>query len=83
MYAIIDVGSNTVRLNIYKLENGRLNFVVSRKETVGLASYVKNGAMMPAGIHRVAAVLTECRYPADINGVRPVGTFERVPGGKS
>ncbi|MBO6179372.1 MAG: phosphatase [Selenomonadaceae bacterium] len=61
MYAIIDVGSNTVRLNIYKYEFGRLSFVLSRKESVGLASYVKNGAMMRAGIHRVAAVLAEFR----------------------
>ncbi|MBO6303798.1 MAG: phosphatase [Selenomonadaceae bacterium] len=75
MYAIIDVGSNTVRLNIYKLEHGRLNFVVSRKETVGLASYVKNGAMMPAGIHRVAAVLTEFRELLEDLNVESIHVF--------
>ena len=59
MYAIIDVGSNTVRLNIYKMEYGRLSLVLSRKESVGLASYVKNGQMMPSGILRVSSVLKE------------------------
>ncbi len=52
MYAIIDVGSNTVRMNIYKLENGQFSLVMGKKESVGLASYVKNGQMLPEGVNR-------------------------------
>ena len=59
MYAIVDVGSNTVRLNIYKLEYGNLSLVLNKKESVGLASYVKNGQMMPSGINRVSQVLMD------------------------
>lgn len=58
MYAIVDVGSNTVRLNIYKMEYGQPVPVLSRKESVGLASYVRNGQMLPAGIQLVTEVLS-------------------------
>lgn len=58
MYAVVDVGSNTVRLNIYKMEYGQPVPVLSRKESVGLASYVRNGQMLPAGIQRVTEVLS-------------------------
>ena len=61
MYAIIDVGSNTVRMNIYKLENGQFSLVMGKKESVGLASYVKNGQMLPEGVNRACEVLTEFR----------------------
>ena len=61
MYAIIDVGSNSVRLNIYKNEEGRLSLVFSKKESVGLASYVKKGQMVPDGINRACEVLSDYR----------------------
>ena len=61
MYAIIDVGSNSVRLNIYKNEEGQLSLVFSKKESVGLASYVKNGQMIPEGINRACEVLSDYR----------------------
>ncbi len=61
MYAIIDVGSNTVRMNIYKIEQGQLSLVMGKKEAVGLASYVKNGQMLPEGVNRACEVLSEFR----------------------
>jgi len=61
MYAIVDVGSNTVRMNIYKMEYEQPSFVLTKKEAVGLASYVKNGYMTPAGVDKVSQVLREFR----------------------
>ncbi|MGN0941564.1 MAG: phosphatase [Selenomonadaceae bacterium] len=61
MYAIIDVGSNTVRMNFYKFVDGKFSLVMGKKESVGLASYVKNGQMLPEGINRACAVLGEFR----------------------
>lgn len=75
MYAIIDVGSNTVRLNIYKMEYGRLSLVLNKKESVGLASYVKNGQMMPSGILRVSQVLKEFKELLDDLGITSVHVF--------
>lgn len=75
MYAIIDVGSNTVRLNIYRLEYGQLTQVLNRKEAVGLSSYVKNGNLMPSGIRRVSQVLKECRILVEDLQIEEVHAF--------
>lgn len=45
MYGIIDIGSNTMRLNIYKYENDNLYLMLSKKLTAGLASYVDDDKM--------------------------------------
>ena len=46
MYGIIDIGSNTIRLAVYKIENSRPKPLFSKKFTAGLASYInKNGAL--------------------------------------
>ena len=75
MYAIVDVGSNTVRLNIYKSEYGNMIQVLSRKESVGLASYVKNGQMMPSGIRRAVDVLSEFKALLDGLQIKDVHVF--------
>lgn len=75
MYAIIDVGSNTVRLNIYRMEYGQLTQVLNRKEAVGLSSYVKNGNLMPSGIRRVSQVLKECRILVEDLQIEEVHAF--------
>ena len=75
MYAVVDVGSNTVRLNIYKLEYGNLSLVLNKKESVGLASYVKNGQMMPSGINRVSQVLLDFKTLLDDLQIKNVNVF--------
>jgi exopolyphosphatase/guanosine-5'-triphosphate,3'-diphosphate pyrophosphatase len=75
MYAIIDVGSNTVRMNIYKVEDNQLKLIVGKKESVGLASYVKNGQMMPEGIDRACEVLTEFHMILEDLKIENVHTF--------
>lgn len=75
MYAIVDVGSNTVRLNIYKLEYGNLSLVLNKKESVGLASYVKNGQMMPSGINRVSQVLLDFKTLLDDLKIENINVF--------
>ncbi len=59
IHAIIDIGSNTVRMAIYQIEEGRIEMLMKRKHMVGLAAYLKNGVMQPAGIDRVSEVLNE------------------------
>ena len=75
MYAVIDVGSNTVRLNIYKMAYGQPVPVLSRKESVGLASYVKNGQMLPSGIQRVTEVLSSFKALLDGLKIEDVHVF--------
>ena len=61
MHAIVDVGSNTVRMNVYDVNDGKLKVLFSKKETVGLASYARGQYMSGAGVERVIQVLTEFR----------------------
>lgn len=58
-YAVIDVGSNTIRLSVCEVENGEAKSLFQKKTTAGLASYVKGGAMGEAGIRRAGDALNE------------------------
>ena len=42
MHAIIDLGSNTVRLNVYEVKDSKVSLVFSKKEFVSLASYINS-----------------------------------------
>ena len=50
--ALIDVGSNTIRLSVYMIEgDGSFERLLSKKITAGLAAYVDDeGALSPEGI---------------------------------
>ena len=37
MYSVIDIGSNTIRLTVYQVEEGRIQTVFHEKSTAGLA----------------------------------------------
>lgn len=65
MYGIIDIGSNTIRLNIYKMENNQPRLLLSKKEAAGLASYIRHGRMMADGIERASTVLHEFKFLLD------------------
>ena len=47
--AIIDIGSNTVRLVIYQLMNNQYKQIITQKKTVGLVHYIEDNQLMPDG----------------------------------
>lgn len=49
-YGITDIGSNTIRFNIYNHKNGKSKRLISKKKTAGLISYKKNGKLSKKGI---------------------------------
>ena len=49
-YGITDIGSNTIRFNIYNHKNGKSKQLISKKKTAGLISYKKNGKLRKKGI---------------------------------
>lgn len=49
-YGITDIGSNTIRFNIYNHKNGKSKQLISKKKTAGLISYKKNGKLSKKGI---------------------------------
>lgn len=55
---IIDIGSNTIRLNVYKLEEKTYSLLFSKKESVGLISYVIKKSMSLEGITKLKMCLT-------------------------
>ncbi len=57
MIGIIDIGSNTVRLNIYKIFEDRYQLLVDEKEMVGLANHIVNNEMMESGVDAAVAIL--------------------------
>lgn len=81
IHAVIDIGSNTVRLSVFKVTNNADDPVVNlfnEKETVGLAGYRKDKKLTEEGIRRLIEVLKEFKYIIDnfdeINHVTPFAT---------
>lgn len=65
MYGVIDIGSNTIRLNIYKVEDGVPSVLLSKKDATGLASYIHHGRMSADGIERAVLVLLDFKVLLD------------------
>lgn len=57
--AIIDVGSNTIRMNLYTIEQARASLMISTKASAGLASFISSDHMEPGGMDRLISVLAE------------------------
>lgn len=54
---IVDMGSNTVRLSIYRYDQRAGRRLMDRKEMVGLANYIKDGAMTREGTQAACRAL--------------------------
>lgn len=52
MYAVIDIGSNTIRLTLYYVEDNRFTLMLNKKVTAGLAGYIQNKHMSETGIEK-------------------------------
>ena len=48
IYGVVDVGSNTVRLCIYDVKDGRITSMFNNKTTAGLIGYVNDGELSRA-----------------------------------
>ncbi|WP_052343671.1 Ppx/GppA phosphatase family protein [Bacillus massiliigorillae] len=57
IYGIIDVGSNTIRLNIYSYENDNVKSILHKKTIAGLAGYVKDGYLLTNGINTACEII--------------------------
>ncbi len=81
IHAVIDIGSNTVRLSVFKESKDPSNPLINlfnEKETVGLAGYRKDKKLTEEGIQRLIEVLKDFNYIIDnfdeINHVTPFAT---------
>ena len=64
-YAVIDLGSNSVRLVVFEVRNDKkrsysykdFRHLINNKSMAGLAAYVEDGVFTEAGVKRAASVL--------------------------
>ena len=75
LYAMIDIGSNTIRMAVYEIDGDRVEMQMKRKHTVGLASYVRDGILQRAGIDKVVEIIGEYR-----NFLEELGIHSRCAG---
>lgn len=59
-YAIVDMGSNSMRLSVYQIfPDKKFELLFSEKEMAGLNSYIHDGLMTYAGIQKACTVLKQ------------------------
>ena len=76
MYAIVDIGSNTMRLVIFKVEeDGRPRVLLNKKEMAELASFIKDGMMMAEGIDRACYILDSFNLLSKDLGIKKMHVF--------
>lgn len=73
--AIIDIGSNTIRLAIYKIEYGKIELIMKRKNMVGLAAYIKADIMQPKGIDKACEILNEYKEFLNAFKIKEITAF--------
>ena len=62
---VVDVGSNTIRLSIYRCEETGIKLLLNKKEMAGLAGYVQDGLLSEEGVRVACRVLAGCRALLD------------------
>lgn len=76
MYGVIDIGSNTIRLVIYKCENNKLVPLLNKKCAVGLAGYIGvDNRMKKAGMDKALEALKEFEEILRFTHVREIFPF--------
>lgn len=76
MYGVIDIGSNTIRLSVYEIENNQIMPIFHKKSVVGLGGCVDGkGNLSKKGIDRAVEALKEFGGIIDTVGLEDVYTF--------
>lgn len=65
IYAVIDIGSNTVRLSVYKIHGDKVTNLFNEKEQASLKTYVKDGILSEKGIDRLVSTLKKFKAVVD------------------
>ncbi|MGL5978971.1 MAG: hypothetical protein ACRCZJ_08260 [Erysipelotrichaceae bacterium] len=59
IYSIVDLGSNTIRLSVYEVEEGLFSLLFQKKAMAGLAGYVNQGILQTKGVDVAIATLQD------------------------
>lgn len=73
--ALIDIGSNSVRLTVYDIRNSRFKILFREKHMVGLAGYVSRKKLQPQGIECAVDALLDFRRTLTTLRINQVAVF--------
>ena len=76
---IVDIGSNTIRLSVYKCEGGENRLLMHRKTMAGVASYIKSGRLPAEGIRIICKTLAEYKKLLDNLDIPDMHVFTTAP----
>ena len=75
-YGIIDIGSNTIRLNLYLVdEDKNIISLANKKYVAGIASYVNKGYLTKKGADKIVDILIKLEKLCETFGVEKVYPF--------
>lgn len=73
--AIIDIGSNSIRLTLYEIQEEGFRILFKEKRMTGLASYVEDGKLTQDGMERACWALADFRSILDSLEITNVRIF--------
>lgn len=73
--AVIDIGSNSMRLTVYEVEEGRFSILFKDKIMAGLAGYVEDGVLTEDGIIRAYEGLLSFKATLEALDIRRAAVF--------
>ena len=73
--AVIDIGSNSVRLTLYETDGSRFKILFREKIMAGLAGYVENGILSEEGISCACNSLLRFRQTLELLDIRNTSVF--------
>lgn len=74
-YALIDMGSNSIRLTVYDIDRENFKILFREKIMAGLAGYVENGALTQGGIDRACQSLLEFQDTLNLLHIEHLAVF--------
>ena len=74
-YAIVDIGSNSMRLSVYEIYKSNFKILFREKEMAGLAGYVENGILTKEGIECACTALLRFKETLDSLGIKNISVF--------
>jgi exopolyphosphatase / guanosine-5'-triphosphate,3'-diphosphate pyrophosphatase len=72
---IINIGSNSIRLAVYKVDDGQVTSLLNKKHTAGLAAYIKKEKMLQAGIDKTCQVISEFKVLLEAFHITNISAF--------
>ncbi len=75
LYGIIDLGSNTIRLSIYKAEDKTFKLLLNEKSFAGLVGYVEEGVMSEKGINKACETINSFKELASDFNIEKLNIF--------